>query len=51
MLPVDPAMVQMLGTVELQHPGPMEKASKIEFDERLKYHEAHNKTIQRGVLP
>ena len=51
MLPVDPAMVQMLGTVELQHPGPMEKASKIEFDERLKYHEAHNKTILRGVLP
>jgi len=49
MLPVDPSLVQMLGSVEMQRAGPMELASKMGFDERMKHYEAINKDILQGA--
>ena len=50
MLPVEPALVQMLGTVELQRPGPSENPFKAQFDDRLELHEKLNKNILRDVF-
>jgi len=51
MLPVDLALVQMLGSVEIQRAGPMESASKSMFDERMDYHEKVNEDILRAAVP
>jgi len=51
MLPVDAELVQMLGKVEIQRAGPLEYASKTDFNERLKHHEAENKKILQGAVP
>eukprot|EP00977_Amphora_coffeiformis_P022819 scaffold11584_cov160-Amphora_coffeaeformis.AAC.5 len=45
MLPIDPGLVQTLGTIEVQRAGPREEASKVRCEEDLNHHVEVNKRI------
>lgn len=49
MIPIDPALVAILGDVEVQQPGPKEQSSKTKFNNNLKHHEDINRKILDGV--